>query len=252
MGMACGAFGGADSKGGGGGGEDASAGDGEVVSDGAADVMGSSDGGAQKDTGAQDAGCASFVIPAVADTYLVDDNNHCNGFMTFGNATTLRAQVSSPAEYALVRFAISAAQLALLDSTAKITVSTSGATCSGGVCDGNAYAARSDWAEASGDSKGADLCRRDFPSFGWTAGLGAPIAQPADYDTAPIAAMSLSGSTWRSAPLPSATLNGRLAGNAAAGYTVTLLFKVTSPAGELVFPAHDADGGMSMTVTRCQ
>ncbi len=207
---------------------------------------------AQKDGGAADAGCVSFVLPAVADTYLLDDGNHCNGAVTFGNATLLHAEVSSPAEYALVRFAITGAQLAFLDSRAVIAVSTTGATCSAGLCAGNAYAMRSDWAEASGDSKGADLCRRDFPSFGWAAGLGQPLAQPADYDTLPAAAMSLSGSTWRSAPLPSGPLTARLSGDGGVGYSVSLLFNVASPAGALDFPAHDADGGMTMTVIRCE
>lgn len=250
--VACGSFGGSDRAGGG----DDGGGGADGGLDGAPPATGDASGEPDaSDGGAVDASfdaCVTFVVPATADTYLVNDVNHCNGAITFGNASPLQLQASVPAEVALVRFSLTNAQASLIDPTAKITVSTSGAVCGGGTCAGSAFAMRSDWAEASGDSHGADYCRRDYPSFGWSAGIGQPIAAPADYDTNAAGTMSFAAGTWRSGPLQPTALAGRLAGDGSAGYGVSLLLTVASPTSPVTFPAHDVDGGMTMTVTRCE
>lgn len=249
--LACGAFGGSDGSGGGGG-DDAGAGDREEIADSSPIVApDASDGGAgQKDSSAADAGCISFVVPAVADTYLLDDGAHCNASITFGNATVLHV-AAGPAAYALARFNITSAQLMLLDSKAKIVVAAAGASCGAGPCEGFAWAMRSDWVEGpNGDSQAADLCRRDALAGGWAAGLNNKIAQPADYDSIPAASMSFSGGTWGSAPLLRSAVTGRLVGDAGTSGVLSLLFTIN--AGALTFPSREGALGMAMTVTRCE
>ncbi len=249
--LACGAFGGSDAKGG-----DSDSGvavDAEGASDGT--TPSKKDGGTSTDAsaadGAKDA-CVAFVVPAQADTYLIDDGSHCNGPITFGNATVLHVQGEAGVpEMSLVRFPLTSVEATLLDAKASIVVKTSGAACPAGTCAGSAFAMRSDWAEATGDSKGADLCRRAFPSFGWTAALGQPIAQPGDYDTAAAGTMSFASGTWSSTPLQASAVSFRLESDGASGKLLSLLFTVAA-ASSLTFPSHDADGGMVMSVTRCE
>jgi hypothetical protein len=202
------------------------------------------------DASADAAGCVTFVVQAESDTYLVDDGSHCNGPVTYGNAQTL--QVTSK-QVALLRFAMPQDQAAAIDGNARVTIAAKNASCSAGSCGGSAFAARSDWAEGAGDTHGADLCRRDFPSSSWGGGstLTLPIAQPADYDGVAAAPMQLVSGAWTSAPIKGDVLAARMA-IVGPAYKVSVLVTVASPVGALTIPAHDAVGGeITMSVTRC-
>ncbi len=207
---------------------------------------------ASTDAGAD--ACATFQITSAADTYLVDDGNHCNAFQTFGISTTLHAQMTAPAEVVLVRFALTQAQLSFLQ-VATATISFAGAGCDGGLCAGKVVSMRSDWDEGMNDSKGADECRRAFPSDSWGDGgnINASIAAPDDYDPGLAAKMILTSGTWTSEPFPASTIGQRaLSPGGDAGASVSVLFALTST-GELAVRSREAKAaGATLTLSRCE
>lgn len=245
--FACGAFGGNDSSGGGTGEKDS----GTLVPDApfAVDAFVPEDAGAPVDGGAALDACTTVVVQATADTFTLDDGNHCNSNVTFGTANPVLVRDVDAGELGLVRFTLSGSQVSQLTAKATITVSSQSATCIAGACGGRVYAMRSDWDEGDGTSKGADLCRRAFVGD-WAAGPNKPIAAPADYDTIDLGSMTFAGGVWSGALDPT-MLMARVVDAGSSTANVSLLFKTVS-SSSLTFGAAGGNSPMTLSITQCK